>query len=455
MLPVTQPNLFAKETHMATAIEQEVLPPEATQLVLLVENDTSVALVDRVAYSAWYESLKADAPTDIDTSTKKGRDVAISYAAKIRSKKAGIDKDRLRLTKEYRDMVASVNAAGKEITEQLEALAIEVRAPVTAWEKAEEARIDACKDVIADFKHDMIIREDDTAESVRVRGEVTWNVELNPDHFRELLPEAQAAKDEAIATLKRALDRLVKEEADRAELERLRAEKEERDRLDALRRADEERAAEVRREEERRASAKREYARALIDHAKECSNGFIGGQPQAFAILHRELTAKLPPEINEELCGDMVADVEAARVAALARIEEVHAAGELRRKEAAERAEAERVENARREAAEAAHRETDRKAQEEYARLQREHQAELDRIAEIERQREAREAADRAETKRLADEQAEREADKALQRRLKTEAKEAMMACGASEDVAQKIVLAIRAKEIPHVVWEA
>ncbi|MGY2734921.1 hypothetical protein [Sphingomonas sp. UYP23] len=78
-------------------------------------------------------------------------------------------------------------------------------------------------------------------------------------------------------------------------------------------------------------------------------------------------------------------------------------------------------------------------------------QAERDRVAEQERQREAREAADRAAAKRLADEQAAREANKAHRARVKTAAKQAIMTCGADEETAQKIVLAIIAGEVPAV----
>lgn len=389
---MTQPNLFAKETNMATAVEQEVLPPETgTNIIAVVERDPGIVLLDAKKFDVFYDEwkAKADAITP-DVSTEKGRAVLRKFAADLRKDKAGIDKARLRLTKEWRDMTAQCNAAGKEIETRLETLAVETRKPLTEWEAAEEERITVCRERITDFKHDMIIREDDTAESVRKRGEFTWNVELDPEQFGDMLAEAQAAKDEAIATLKRALDRLVKEEADRAELERLRAEKEQRDREEDARKAAE--YAERQRHEEARQAEERRIA--------------------------------------------------------------------------AEKAEAEKVERIRQEAAEAAQREADRKAQEERDRVQREHEealakerAERERVereAQAERDRIAQQKeAEAAEAKRLADEQAEREADKALQRRLKTEAKEAMMACGASEDVAQKIVLAIRAKEIPHVVWEA
>lgn len=369
---------------MATAAELPL--SDATDIVAVVERDRSVVLFDQEKFDAWFERLKDEAPKNVDITSKKGRDTLRSYAADIRSKKAEINRDRLKLTKEWRDLTSKVNEAGKAIDEQLETLADEVRKPLTDWEEAEKARVAHCRAVIDGLKAMARVDIDDTAAVVRERGSVAWNTELAADEFGDMLAEAEAAKAQTVDILKTALTRLTKEEADRAELERLRAE--------AAEREAREQAERDRREAEERAAAE-------------------------------------------------AAAAEARRVAA-------------------EQAEAERVERLRKDAAEQAQRAAEAAARAEQDRRDREHaealaaerrraeqaerdaQAERDRIA-------AEEAARAAEARRLAAEQAAREANKAHRARIKTAAKQAIMTCGASEDTAQKIVLAIIAGEIPAV----
>lgn len=373
---------------MATAVVLENDATAGTDIVVAVMRDPGIVLLDTQKFDAWYDKLKAEAPEDVDISTNKGRDVLRSYAAKVRSEKAAIDKARLRLTKEWRDMTAQANAAGKVIEERLEKLAIEVRAPLTEWEEAEKRRIDQNRAVIEMFRSDGIVTLDDTADTVRERGTVLWHSELDPERFGDMLDEAKAVKEQSIAALKAALVRLEREEADKAELERLRIEAAEREARETA-------------EREARERAEREAEEARLAE-------------------QRRLAAE---------------QAEKERIAAAER-----AAEERARREAAEAAEAERL-RVQREHDEAIA--AERRRAEEAERAAR---AERDRIA-------AEEAARVAEQERAAAEQQRIEKDKALQRRLKTEAKEAIMSCGASEEVAQKIVLAIRAKEIPHVVW--
>jgi colicin import membrane protein len=373
----------------AAVLDLEPQTSASTDIAVIIAQDHAVALLDREKFNAFYAKLKADAPTDVDIATNKGRDTIRSYAAKVRSEKAAIDKDRLRLTKEWRDLTSQVNSAGKEIEEQLETLAVEIRAPLTAWEEAEKTRANECRLVIDNMRAAKVIAEEDTAASVRQRGTRVYQTELDPTRFGELLAEAESVKQDAIETLKRALARLTQEEADRAELAKLRAEREEADRVAAENAAAEE--AERQRAEQER--------------------------------------------IAEE------------------------------RRAAAEKAEADRIAAAEKAAAERAQREAEEAAQAERDRVQREHDAALlaeraraddaERAAQAERDRiEADRVAAAAEAKRIADEQAAREANKAHRTRIKTAAKQAIMTCGADEETAQKIVLAIIAGEVPAVRLE-
>lgn len=367
------------------------------QPVALVPADkaaASVVLFDSDKFDAFYAKLKADIDaTPVDLTTKKGRDAIASAAAKVRSEKASIDRDRKRLTQEWRDNTALVNGAWKGIEARLDDLAVEARKPLTEWEEAEKARIAKCDSIIEDFKDLAHVSLIDDSISVRERGTKVWQTELDPAIFGDRLEDAQAAKDSAMATLKSALDRLIREEVDRAELQRLRDE--------AAARAEADRIAAEKAEAERQEEARIKAERIAAEQAKE----------------------------------------EEARQAALAE----------ERRVAAEKAEAERIERAKVEAAERAQREAEQAARAEQERRDREHaaqlaeaQAERDRIAKIEADRQA-------EIDRLAAEQAKRDADQAHKTAVMKAAKEAIMTCGADEETARKIVILIKSGDVPNV----
>ncbi len=374
---------------VAEAIKGEVLPAvtePGTDIVAAVAKEPGIVLLDRVKFNAWYEKLRAEAPTDVDISTTKGRDALRSFAARVRSEKAAIDKERLRLTADWRDMVSQANDAGKEIREQLDALAEEVRRPLTEWEEAEKARAAEVERIIAGFRSARFVEMGEASDAIRDRGTSVHETVIDPAMFGDRTDEAEREKKETVEHLFAALKAAEKAEADRAELDRL--QREAADRAAAEEAARLEKEAENRRiEEERRAEEQR-----------------------------------LAAEKAEQ-----------ERIAA-AQKEAEHRA----RREAEEAAQRQRDEERRQhEAALAAEREAREKAE-------REAQAERDRIAaeEAERQRAA---------KAEADAKAKREADQAHRTAVKTKAKEALITCGADEETAKKIVMAIIAGEVPNV----
>jgi colicin import membrane protein len=347
-----------------------------TDIVVIVSENPAIVLTEREKFNEFYAKMKAETDTLApDTSTEKGRVAIRKMATRVRDTKAAIEKARLGLTKDMRDQIDVINAAGKEIKEELQSLEDEVRKPLTEWEEAEKQRARDCEDAIDWFKHQKVIAEDDTAAAVMERAHAVYEKAIDPELFQDLLEDAEAAKDDAMETLKRAHDRLTKEEADRAELARLRA------------------AEEARKEEEARVAAAQEAARREAE----------------------ELAA-----YNE-------------------------------RRAAAEKAELERIQRAKDEAAEQARQEEARRAQAEIdAANERARKAEEDAAAERKRIADAK-AAEEAEAARVAAENAKREANKAHRTRVKAAAKKSIMALGADDDLATKIVLAIVAGEIPNV----
>lgn len=176
------------------------------------------------------------------------------------------------------------------------------------------------------------------------------------------------------------------------------------------------------------------------------------------SALDRAVAAEKEAEELARLRAENEAREQAEREQAEAeRVERERVEAERRAEEAradAEAAEARRVEAAAKEAEERARREAEEAAQRERDEERRQHEAAL--AAERERAEKA-EAEAQAERERIAAEEAERkarEADKEHRVSVMTVAKEAIMTCGVDEDVARKIVLLIKAGEVPNVKME-
>lgn len=362
---------------MATAPVEQFAA--ANSIAVIVAQTPAVVLTDEAQRDALFDHIQREMDEFVpDVSSASGRAAIKSFAFKITRTKTAIDDAGKKLNEDARARINVVDAARRVAKEKLEAMAKSVRQPLTEWEEAEEKRVTFCRSVIASFKSGAVVTMEDTAATVRARGEAAWEVNLDPDVFGDMLDEAQTAKEATIAVLQSALKRLTQEEADRAELDRLRAEKAEADRI----------AAEK---------------------------------------------------------------AEAERVEREIREAEEFAARDAERRQKAEQ---ERIERAAREAEEKARREAEQAAEAERQRVQREHEAALkaerDRAAELERQ--AQIERDRIAAEDAA--RANREADQAHRTSVKTAAKTALMTCGADEETARKIVVAILAGEIPQVRME-
>lgn len=373
---------------MASAPMLDVINEQSasTDIATIVAQTPEVVLIDGRQRTSLYAHIEREIEAFVpDTSTAKGRAAIKSLAFKITKTKTAIDAAGKQLNEEARAKINVVDEARRDARNTLDMLAERVRKPLDEWEAAEEQRVKECRAVIDRIVEAGRVSLEDTAAGVRQRGTDIWAIALDADRFGDLMDEAQSAKNATVATLKAALERLTREEADRAELERLRAEAAERDRIEA------EKAAEAEAERQR---------------------------------------------------------IEAEQLAEQQRLE-------------AERAEADRIAAAEQAATERALREADERHQaelaaerERVATLEREAQAERDRVAETERRRAAQEAAEQAERDRLAADQARRERNREHRTAVQTAAKQALMTCGADEETARKIVLAIIAGEIPAVTLE-
>jgi len=383
----------------------------------LVANTTAnpvAVFTDEQQFSEFYAKLKAATDQHVpDLTTATGRKAIASLAFRVTKAKTSLDAAGKGLTEEWRKQTALVNESRKKMTAELDQLAAEVRRPLTEWEAAEAARVERNRVRLQQIRDAGIVREDDTADSVEQRGREIWALSPSEDFYVTETEAFKAAKDATVQSLVAARDRLRREEADRAELERLRAEAAER-----------EAAAEAERIERERGEAEAEAERQRVAAAEQAERDRIAAEE---AERQRIADAERAAEQRAREAADREREAEAERV------RQEHEAALAAERKAAQEREAEA--NAR--AAEA----------------ERLRQAEIDRVKEVERKREAEEAKARAEAQRMADEQAKRDADRAHRTQAKTAAKEALMALGADEKTAVAIVLALIGGDIPHASW--
>lgn len=226
-------------------------------------------LTDKAQADSLIARVKAEIAALVpDPTTAKGREAIKSLAFKVTKTKTAVDAARKLFTEEARKKVDTTNAAGRVIWDQLEALAVAARKPLTDWEQAEKDRIEAVANRMAEIERSANVFTDDSADAIAGRITILEAMTFDPDVYREGLDRATDARASVIATLTSIHARLVQEEADRAELAALRAAaaaREEEARLATL-------AAEAKAKEEADALAAKEreeeIARKAADDAK-------------------------------------------------------------------------------------------------------------------------------------------------------------------------------------------
>jgi hypothetical protein len=396
-----------------------------------------------------------------DISTKKGRAALASLALKIASSKVRLDEMGKDLVADLKAQTGSVDAERRRIRDELDALKVEIRQPLTDWENAEKDRIEAFENAIAGIMAWRSIDEALTSEDLEERCAILR--EAKDRDWQEFVDRAHSAiastidvlSAEIVArSLKAAADaeaaRLAEEqsERDRIERERLQAEREKQIAAEAAENAKREaeekaaRAAEVARLEhervereareaaaaaeterqriegekqaaiERAETAERariekqrvDYIRSLIDHIVDCGNGIIGGDPYPYGILFRELEEKV---VIDDSFAEFKGEAIAARATALKKL----------------------TDGQERQAASA-------------------RQAERDKELAVENEQK-RVAAEKAAEEAEADKRAKR---KNHVRAINREAMAALIAKGGlSEGAAQAVITVIAKNEIPHI----
>lgn len=168
-----------------------------------------------------------------DVSTKQGRGEIASLALKVAKSKTLLDDMGKQLVADWKARSGQVDAERRKVRDFLDALKEEVRAPLTKYEQAEEARIEAHEHSLAQITEGPGYGSDETAAELADRLAY-----LRVYPARDWQEFAQRAADLLAAEVARTEGlhaAAVKREAEAAELARLRAEQEERARQEAAR----------------------------------------------------------------------------------------------------------------------------------------------------------------------------------------------------------------------------
>ena len=319
----------------------------SSQDVAVIPTETALSvLTDREQFDAFYERVRAEVEAHVpDVTTDKGRKAIASLAYKVARTKTAIDEAGKLLTEEARRQIERVNDSRREIRERLDALKDEARRPLTEWEDAEARHQEQAREILQTINRLATTSLEDSSASVTSRILELEEIDLDEAVMRDLMPVASAALAKGIEALSVARKRLLQEEADRAELERLRREAAEREAAlraemerkaaaEAEARAQAEAQAKAEREEQERREAEARAAEAAAERARLEAEAKARAEQEA---MEREHAARLDAERR-------------AREQAEAAIRAEREAREREAAEAQARADAEAREKARREA---------------------------------------------------------------------------------------------------------
>ncbi|PSJ89891.1 hypothetical protein [Aeromonas veronii] len=249
--------------------EQAKTDTAQTQLVV-IEPTTAVALfTEGQGVTELLADIRKKASSLVpDVTTAKGRKEIASIAYAVAKTKSHLDGVGKELTAKYKEIPARIDANRKLIRDTLDALKEEVRAPLTQYEAAEEARVAALKERMTAFAD----AKQATAELPSTELEhYLQQIEAIAidDSWEEMTAQAGVAKDASVLHLRTVIEKAKEREAQAAELERLRQEAAAREQADRERRIAEQAAETARQEEARRQQNKRDESERREREAKE------------------------------------------------------------------------------------------------------------------------------------------------------------------------------------------
>ncbi|MCU1717349.1 hypothetical protein [Pseudomonas sp. 5P_3.1_Bac2] len=288
----------------------------ATDLVVLPPKETALQVFQAVnGLDPFLAQIRKEIDDFVpDVSTRKGREAIASIAHKVARSKTALDNVGKDLVAELKEIPKKIDAERKRVRDLLDNWKDEVRKPLDDWQAAEDARIDRHQAVIDGIKERGAEAGAYDAEYLRGSIAALEQTPVNED-LEEFEAEAAREKDKALSALRDALLAREKQDAERAELERLRrlqAERDQQEERDRIAREAAEKAtrdAEARAQSERDAAAQRE--RDLELEAERARNAELEATRRA-EQAERDATARAEQAAADERKrqADLIADEE-------------------------------------------------------------------------------------------------------------------------------------------------
>lgn len=243
--------------------EQAKTDTAQTQLVV-IEPTTAVALfTEGQGVDELLADIRQKASSLVpDVTTAKGRKEIASIAYAVAKTKTYLDGLGKELTDQYKEIPKRIDANRKAMRDYLDDLKDEVRAPLTQYEAAEEARVAALKERMTAFSDAKQATSELPSAELEHYLQQIEAIAID-DSWEEMTAQAGVAKDAAMLHLRTAIEKAKEREAQAAELERLRQEAAAREQADRERLiAEQAAAAEAQRQEQARLDAERRAAEA-------------------------------------------------------------------------------------------------------------------------------------------------------------------------------------------------
>lgn len=251
----------------------------------------------------------------LDVETKKGREFIASLAYKVSQSKTAVDNHGKSLVEGIKSQAKVIDEGRKFFRDSCDELRSELRAPLTAWEQKEAARIDRHEANIAG------IQELATMTGANaLRKAVVWlEAKVIGDDWEEFQSRAIVEKDKVLSACRAALIAAEKLEAEQAELARMREEAEARAKAEHEQRIADEAAARAKAQAEAQAKAQREALEAEKAELERQAELSAQREAQAKAqaeraaqdALAREAKAKAQAQAEAEQAAKAAAEREA------------------------------------------------------------------------------------------------------------------------------------------------
>ncbi len=201
---------------------------EAAGTTELVKVENAVEIFTKGGLTSVLDGIEAKVRAiKLDPATAAGREEIRSTAYKIVRARTTLDAEGKKLTEGWRQGTALVNAERKRSSERLEALADEIRLPLTTFENKEKNRVAAHDQAIADLEKVSNNLQFGAFDSATVEtletAIINWQELHSERDWEEFSDRAKKVRVAVLDGLANKLEARRKFDADQAELERLRA----------------------------------------------------------------------------------------------------------------------------------------------------------------------------------------------------------------------------------------